>query len=274
MMHKTLRLSWGIVLLMWYVLCTSGCWQKKYKRPELPCVTQLEQICDNGEIAVKQGFVTKEEVEASLYEEPARLTGIVLEIENKSAEPMVLEINKSNQGIYDTEDLALIFSKIALKNDPAVSELTHSSSAMQGALVGFGLLSSSVFGYSLYKALKERCHEKGIELTPQTNKFFIVLSVLSALPVLGFYSYLYRLVGAEKKNVLESEEERLIDQFRTLFTPVVLSFDDSIQIKPYDSIKQFIFFDSKPISQQAELQRELVLSYKIGDDLKFIPLPM
>lgn len=268
------RRTWAVFSALTCILTLGGCGSKQYAPPTLPTAKQSIKIVDDNTLRIKQGHITDENITAALNDTPPHLLGTALQIENKTNKPVILEIERTNVTTYDTEDLALMFSKIALQ-DPRMQELTIGHTISQGLTIGITSGICATWAYCIFKELKDAAIH-GRELSgmriPNNNWVIGIAAVLATIPIARIGSYVYKAISAEKTNIIESEEERLIDQFRLMFTPITLSFDDSIEIAPHSSMQQIVFYDSRPVESDMTNQHQLVLSYLSDGKKTLVPL--
>ncbi len=253
------------------LLVLSGCGSKQYTPPTLPTAKQSVKVVDDDTLQIKQGLITSEIISTALNDSPPHLLGASLRIENKTSAPVTLEIERTTVATYDTEDLALMFSKIALQ-DPRMQELTVGHTISQGLTIGITSGICAMASYQVFQSLKQRATDNSPGGIPNNNWINGIAAVLSTIPIALIGSYVYNAISAEKTNIIESEEERLINQFRLMFSPITLSFDDCVEIAPHSTLQQIIFFDARPIETDATNQHQLVLRYATGDKKVLVPL--
>lgn len=252
------------------LLLLSGCGSKQYVTPSVPTPKHTTKVLDDSVLTIKQGLISQENIESSLNEAPNHVLGTTLHIENKTNQSVMLEIERTNVAVYDTEDLALMFSKVGLK-DPLMKELTLSHDIAQGFTIGIAGGLTAFTAYELFQTLKNSTRNTATNIFGMQISTTWLLGIATVLiPMIG--SYVYKAISADKTNIIESEEERLIDQFRLLFSSNALSFDDCVEIAPHSILKQTIFYDGRSIESDMTNQRALVLRYATGDQKVLVPL--
>ena len=266
-----------LVFFSFFLFAMNGCGPKKYRTPSVPAPLKKTKIFEDKRIKVEQGEITGKDLEYSLNGDPTEVLGVGVHIENKSKKPVVIEIERTNVGTYDAEDLALLFSKIALEN-PRIKELTIGHDISQALTIGITGALSAATAYGVFRELQRTAREQAdrFENHPSFNNnwTFSIISILTTIPLIAIGSYVYGAINAEKTNIIESEQERLIEQFRQMFEPAILAFDDCIEIAPESSLDQVIFYDTKPVTADAIQQRQLVLRCASDGTKTLIPLEL
>ena len=257
-------------LLAGFLVFASGC-SKQYNTATLPTSTAIDKVIDNEVTKIEQAQISTKDIDTALNGCPDHMVATALRIKNKTNKPLIIEINHTNVGTYDAEDLALAFSKIGL-NNPRIKELTVGHDISRGLTIGItGILSGAV-AYGLFQEIKTHLSSHADKIHPPSNWLLAGISLLATLPIIALGAYVYSAINADRDDIVESEQERLIDQFRQMFESAVLAFEDCIEIAPNDTIDQLIFYDTRPVASDTAQQHELVL--RCTSDGKKIQIPL
>lgn len=259
------------ILLIGFLVFSSGC-GKQYSTPSLPISKTVDKVFDNEITKIEQSQISTKDIDAALNGCPDHMAATAFRIKNKTDKPIILEIDHTNVGTYDAEDLALAFSKIGL-NHPRIKELTVGHDISRGLTIGITSILSGALMYTLFKELKNNdTFRTGGTGSPPNYWLLTSASALMTLPIIALGAYVYSAINADREDIVECEQERLIDQFRQMFESAVLAFEDCIEIAPNESIDQIIFYDTRPVNPDTAQQQALVLRCTSGDKKIQIPL--
>lgn len=251
-------------LFIGFLLFFAGC-TKQYKAPKIPTPINIDKVVDNETLLIEQGIISTKDIDQGLNGCPDHMAATAIRIKNKTIKPMLLEIDRTNIGTYDAEELAITFSKIGL-NNPNIKELTVGHDISRGLTIGALSLLSGAWLFINFNDLK-----KGQFFSNNANSLF-TFSTLLTIPLIIIGTCIYYAIKADKEYILECEQERLIDQFRKMFESRVLAFEDCIEIAPNQLIEKIIFYDTRAPSTQEAQQKELVLG--CTSDGKKIQIPV
>jgi hypothetical protein len=240
-----------------------GC-SRKYHPPVLPYAPTIEKIADNDIALIKQGSLIDQDTKKILYGAPPAMRTTTIVIENKTSKPLIVEIDRSNLSIYDTEDLAHICSKEALLNSSKNKYVFGYSVARNVIQISTGMAALAWAGF--VSARWQSYAGDGLARLGWTW--------LPAIAIFALGSYINHNVSASQTDTLESEKELFFEQFKQMFEGTILSFDDCVEIAPYKSLKQIIFFDTEPTESGNAGQRKLVLRLTSDRLQTLVPLEL
>ncbi len=258
----------GYVLFL--AIFVSGCGSsKQFRAPTAPSPDKHEKIFENSEYIVSQAPITTQNIEESFNTTPPHIAATAIKIENKKNTSCILEIERTNLGTYDSEELAIELSKQAI-NHPAIKDATIVYDCLQGATIGWTATVGAFTWYQLYKGMKR----VGNSLSPTTERFAKgTIAFLGIVPLLIIGSLYYRYLSREKEAIREDIQENIIDIYKKVLDAAALSFDDMIEVPAHGSLEQVIFYNERPISREGDgTQKELVL--KLTSNGKEILVPL
>ena len=249
----------GICMLVFL----GGC-SRKYHPPVLPYAPTIEKIADNDVAIIKQGSLMDQDFEKILCGAPPTMRATTVLIENKTNKPLIVEIDRSNLSIYDTEDLAHICSKEALLNSSKNKYAFGYSAARNVIQISTGIAALAWAGF-----VNARWQPYAGDALARLGWTWV-----PAIAIFALGSHINHNVSASQTDVLESEEELFFEQFRQMFERTILSFDDCVEIAPYKSLKQIIFFNAEPTEGASAGQRKLVLRLTSDTLQTLVPLEL
>lgn len=258
-----------LALMSCFFVC---CSQKQHKTLSAPYPTTTKKIFDTSSILIEQGNITDRDLIKSLGEVSQEIVGIGVKIKNKTKKPITVEIERTNIGTYDAEDMALMTSKIALQH-PRVKELVVGHQISKALTLGISGGLAVATAYTAFRELKKE-QTRNPSAKPLNDWLLGAISVIATTPIILAASYVYNAIKSDEADILECEEERLIEQCRQIFEPATLAFDDTVEIAPQSSLDIAIFYNPKMRSNEHHEQKILVLRCVEESTKHLIPLEL
>ena len=245
------------------ILLFAGC-SRQNTTSEMPYSQKLETITNNDVVTVRQGLVMEDELTKAMPGVAQTMRAATLHIENKNDSSLVVEIDQSNLWTYDAEDLAYMCSEEESRNKNRYRFL-YSTAGIEKTFIQLatGIFSASWVGFAANSQHGQH----------QSNLYSLSFMWLPALAIIGVGSYLTKIINNREADSIESQKELSFKQFRQTFEKVTLAFDSTIEIKPHETVKKIIFFDTT-ITPDNPGQQKIVLQLKANNEQTLLPLAL